>query len=163
MDYGTDADAAATVSAKAVAAEQMEGTVDCSSAGDAAATMSVKAAAAEQMEGNVDYTCDGDGAVTVTVTVTAIAAEGECCGAPLTGSKQCPKGHALSYAPASAGVCDRCLGWVPEGQLVSVCQDCNWYLCTRCTPITECPQGHSLCAAAAPEGKCDGCGRKVEQ
>lgn len=122
-------------------------------------------AATEQMKDTV--VCSSEKDAVATECFEAEVAEGEFPVAPLNESeqfpKQCPKGHTLSYAPARAGVCDRCLGWVPEGQLVSDCKVCNWYLCTRCTPITECPQGHSLRAAPAPEGKCDGCGKKVKQ
>jgi len=76
---------------------------------------------------------------------------------------QCPKGHALKHAQATAGQCDGCAKPVAEGELVMDCRDCNWYLCTACRPITECPSGHALHSAAAIAGGCNGCKKSVKQ
>jgi len=78
-------------------------------------------------------------------------------------SSFCPKGHALKYERAAAGTCDGCHAKVAEGKLVSNCGDCNWYLCTTCTPIVSCPSGHQLHTQAAMQGYCDGCSKKVKQ
>lgn len=78
-------------------------------------------------------------------------------------SRSCPAGHALKYAQAPGGACDGCLAKVPEGSLVSDCRQCNWYLCTTCTPITTCPGGHQLGTQPAMAGKCDGCTKQVPQ
>jgi len=77
--------------------------------------------------------------------------------------RSCPKEHALKYERAVAGTCDGCLGKVAEGKLVSNCSECNWYLCTTCTPILACPGGHQLHAQPAKPGSCDGCSKAVKQ
>lgn len=78
-------------------------------------------------------------------------------------SRTCPAGHTLKYDRAPAGTCDGCLGKVKQGSLVSDCRECNWYLCTICTPIIKCPSGHALVAQAVIAGKCDGCSKSVAQ
>jgi len=75
--------------------------------------------------------------------------------------RSCPAGHALKYARATKGNCDGCGSKVSEGQLVSDCRECNYYLCTTCTPITACPRGHQLRVEPALPGKCDGCSKGV--
>jgi len=73
----------------------------------------------------------------------------------------CRKGHVLQYAPAPKGTCDGCRAPVPQGKLVSDCRECNYYLCTSCTPISTCPKGHEIRTGVAMAGKCDGCSAKV--
>lgn len=75
--------------------------------------------------------------------------------------QSCPAGHVLKYAHATDGTCDGCRSKVSEGQLVSDCRECNFYLCTTCTPIVACPSGHQLHVEPALPGKCDGCGKSV--
>lgn len=72
-------------------------------------------------------------------------------------------GHTLKYARAPQGTCDGCLAKVSKGALVSDCRECNWYLCTSCTPIVTCPSGHKLHTQAAVQGRCDGCDKTVAQ
>jgi len=85
------------------------------------------------------------------------------CHASTLGERSCPKGHTMKYARAVAGTCDGCLGKVSKGKLVTNCSECNWYLCTTCTPILACPSGHQLHVKPAKLGSCDGCAKAVKE
>merc|ERR1719277_2299661 len=119
------------------------------------------AATAERMEDTV--VCSSDAAAAdPEPSKVAVTEVNECPPEPskeaVTEVNECPKGHRLTIARVPAGSCDGCTSRVPEGQLVSSCSDCNWYLCTTCSPITRCPEGHELHLGAAVQGRCDGCG-----
>ncbi|CAK0856638.1 unnamed protein product [Prorocentrum cordatum] len=51
----------------------------------------------------------------------------------------CRVGHALGLVRARAGTCDGCLRSVEEGEWVSECAPCAWYLCHRCQ-LQQCSQ-----------------------
>jgi len=52
----------------------------------------------------------------------------------------CPAGHLLQPSKAMAGTCNGCWRRVAQGEQVSECRLCNWYLCASCHPFCA-PRG----------------------
>ena len=48
---------------------------------------------------------------------------------------QCPSGHDLKPGTARGGVCDTCNRNVRNGEYVTECKACNWYMCTNCCQV----------------------------
>ena len=48
---------------------------------------------------------------------------------------QCPSGHDLKPGTARGGTCDTCSRNVRNGEYVTECKACNWYMCTNCCQV----------------------------
>ena len=60
-------------------------------------------------------------------------AEADAADGRLSAARRCPRGHQLSDRTTTmGGTCDGCGNRVKQGQHVTDCRTCNWYLCSAC-------------------------------